>query len=118
MKKINRKIHKIDVTNQPLGRVATQTATLLRGKHKPEFEPHMDCGDFVEISNIDKIKFSGKKLEQKKYYHYSGYPGGLKETSLEDLFKKNPAAVLKKAVRGMLPNNRLRKNMLKRLKIV
>ncbi len=113
--KIERKIHKIDATGKAVGRLATQIALILRGKHKSDYTPHLDMGDIVEVSNVNKLKFSGKKLEQKKYYHHSGYPGGLKETVLADLFKKDPAEVLRRAVRKMLPANRLRKKMLKRL---
>ncbi len=112
---MERKIHKIDAKNKAVGRLATQIALLLRGKHKSEYAPHIDMGDIVEVVNIGQLKFSGKKLEQKKYYRHSGYPGGLKETALKDLFKKNPAEVLRRAVRQMLPANRLRQKMLKRL---
>ncbi len=115
MKKIERKIHKIDVEGQAVGRVATQIALLLRGKNKPEFEPHIDAGDIVEVVNVDKFKFTGKKIEQKKYYKYSGYPGGLKETKLKDLNEKNPADILRRAVREMLPPVKFRNDMLKRL---
>jgi len=113
--KINRKTHQIDATNQSVGRLATQIACLLRGKHKPNYTPQIDNGDFVVISNLDKIKFTGKKIEQKKYFHYSGYPGGLKETEIKKLFTKNPQEVLKKAVYQMLPKNKLRQHMIKRL---
>lgn len=115
MKKVTRQLHKIDVAEKSLGRVATEIALILRGKNKPEFEPHMDCGDMVEVENVENLKFTGKKLEQKKYYRYSGYPGGLKETKLSDLNKENPGEVLKRAVREMLPPVKFRKEMLKRL---
>lgn len=115
MKKIERKIHVIDVADKTVGRSATRIATLLRGKNKPEFEPHIDGGDIVRVSNIKKLKFSGKKLEQKKYYRYSGYPGGLKETKMSDLMKNDPAKILERAVREMLPPVKFRKNMMKRL---
>lgn len=95
--------------------MATQIATILRGKNKPEFAPHKDEGDVVEVTNIGKLKFTGKKLEQKKYFRYSGYPGGLKETKMDKLYDKNPGEVLMKAVKQMLPDNRLRNAMLKRL---
>jgi large subunit ribosomal protein L13 len=114
----NRKTHNIDATNKILGRLASQIAVLLRGKHKPDFAPHKDIGDFVVVKNIDKIKFSGKKMNQKIYYHHSGYLGGLKEISLEKLFKEKPDVVLKKAVFGMLPKNKLRAKQIKRLKII
>jgi len=114
----NRKTHNIDATNKILGRLASQIAVLLRGKHKPDFAPHKDIGDFVVVKNVDKIKFSGKKMNQKIYYHHSGYLGGLKEISLEKLFKEKPDIVLKKAVFGMLPKNKLRAKQIKRLKII
>ena len=112
---LKRKIQKIDATDKVVGRIATQIATFLRGKHKPEYEPHIDAGDVVEVFNIDKLKFTGKKLEQKRYYSYSGYPGGLKEKKMSDLKEENPGEILKKAVRKMLPATRLRTGMLKRL---
>ncbi|MBI4812135.1 50S ribosomal protein L13 [Candidatus Falkowbacteria bacterium] len=112
---IIRKIHKIDATGKAAGRLATQIAIILRGKNKPEYEPHLDKGDAVEVSNIDKLKFTGKKLEQKKYFRYSGYPGGLKTTKLSELKEKEPAQILKRAVKQMLPANKLRNNMMKRL---
>ena len=112
---INRQLHKIDAANQSAGRLATQIAIILRGKNKPEFQPHLDLGDIVQVSNADKLKFTGKKLEQKKYFRYSGYPGGLKETKMGDLAESNPAEILRRAVREMLPGNRLRKGMMKRL---
>ena len=113
--KIERKTHQIDATDQSVGRLATQIATLLRGKHKANYSPQVDNGDFVIVTNINKLKFTGKKLEQKKYYRYSGYPGGLKTTKLKELFGNNPQEVLKKAVYNMLPKNRLRQHMIKRL---
>lgn len=115
MTKIERKIHKIDATDKAIGRIATQVANFLRGKNKPEFQPHIDGGDVVEIFNIKKVKFSGKKIEQKKYFRFSGYPGGLKEAKMLDVFEKNPGEVLKKAVREMLPPVKFRNDMLKRL---
>lgn len=115
MVKVERKIQTFDATDQTVGRLATQVATALRGKDKPEFQPYLDQGDIVEVVNINKLRFTGKKLEQKKYYHYSGYPGGLKETKIADLKKDNPGEILRVAVRKMLPNIRLRKDMLKRL---
>jgi large subunit ribosomal protein L13 len=114
---LERKTHTIDAAGKVLGRLASEIAVLLRGKHKPTFVPYKDEGDFVVVKNIKNIKITGKKLEQKKYYRHSGYPGGLKEISLKKLFEKKPAEVLKKAVRGMLPRNKLRKEMIKRLKI-
>lgn len=112
-----RKTHTIDATGKVLGRLASEIAILLRGKHKSDFAPHKDEGDFVKVKNIEKIKITGNKLEQKKYYRHSGYPGGLKEVPLKKVFKEDPAQVLKKAVWGMLPKNKLRKKQIKRLKI-
>jgi len=112
---MKRDIHTIDAADQVLGRLATRIAGFLRGKHKPDFVPYQDKGDFVEVKNVDKIKFTGKKLEQKKYYHHTGFLGGLKETPLKKVFEKNPGEVLKKAVWGMLPKNKLRKGQIKRL---
>lgn len=113
-----RKIHNIDATGKILGRLATEIAILLRGKNKVNFLPYLDQGDFVEVVNIKKIKVSGKKLEDKKYFYYTGYPGGLREKKMKDVFKKNPGEVLKKAVYNMLPKNKLRKEMIKRLIIL
>ncbi len=111
-----RQTHKIDATNQPLGRLASRIAILLRGKHKTQFTPHIDDGDFVEIENIDKLKFTGNKLKQKTYYRHSTYPGGLKSEKLnERINRKGYEDVLRHAVRGMLPDNKLRKQMMKRL---
>ena len=113
---MERKTHTIDADNKILGRLATQIAILLRGKHRPDFVPYKDMGDIVIIKNVKKIKLSKKKMEQKKYYRYSGYPGGLKETPLKVLFKKKPSEVLRKAVLGMLPKNKLRAKQIKHLK--
>jgi len=113
---MERKTHKIDATGKVLGRLASEIAILLQGKHKPNFDPSKDMGDFVIVKNVDKMKITGKKLEQKKYYCHSGYLGHLKEIPLEKLLSKNPAEVLKKAVMKMLPKNKLRKKMIKRLK--
>jgi len=115
MNKIERKTHKIDATDKVVGRIATKIATFLRGKNKSEFEPHIDGGDVVEVINIDKLKFTGKKKEQKKYYRYSGYPGGLKEIKIKDLIEKNPGEILRRAVREMLPPVKFRKDMMRRL---
>ncbi len=114
---MKRQIHKINAFNKPIGRLASQIVLFLRGKNKPEFEPNIDCGDFVEIDNVDKMMLTGKKIEQKKYYHHSGYPGGLKIIKLNRLLKENPEEVLRRAVFKMLPKNKLRKFMIRRLKI-
>ncbi|MCK9239779.1 50S ribosomal protein L13 [Desulfocurvus sp.] len=107
----------VDAQDKILGRLATQIATRLRGKHKPEYAPHMDTGDFVVVVNAEKIKVTGAKLEQKKYYSHSGYVGGIREIALKDLLAKKPEEVIRKAVRGMLPKNRMGRAMLKKLKI-
>jgi len=116
--KIKRETHTIDASGRVLGRLATEIATLLRGKHKPNFLPYKDMGDFVIVRNIEKLKITGKKMEQKKYFTHSEYLGGWKEIPLKILFKKDPAKVFKKAVFGMLSKNRLRAKMIKRLKII
>jgi len=118
MVKIERKLHKFDATGKAVGRLAAEIAILLRGKNKPEFEPSIDGGDIVEVSNISKVKFTGKKLDQKEYYSYSGYPGGLKTTRMMNLKNKGTvgfAEILKRAVREMLPPVKFRDAMLKRL---
>jgi len=113
---MKRQTQTIDAAGKILGRLATEIAVLLRGKGRSDFRPNQDSGDFVVVKNVDKIKVTGKKMEQKKYYHYSGYPGGMKETSLKKLFEKSPTEVLRKAVFGMLPKNKLRAEQIKRLK--
>jgi large subunit ribosomal protein L13 len=115
MNKIERKIHKLDASEQTVGRLSTQIATILRGKNKPEYQPHMDVGDIVEVTNVDKLKFTGDKLNQKEYYHFSGFIGGLKTKKMSEVYDKNPGEVLKRAVREMLPPTKLRTGMLKRL---
>ena len=113
-----RDTHTIDATNKILGRLAVEIAALLRGKHKTDFVPYKDMGDFVNVNNIDKMKVTGKKIEQKIYYHHSGYLGGLKETPLKKLIEnKEMDKVLKMAVFGMLPGTKLRPKQIKRLKI-
>jgi len=109
---IERKIHKIDATDIPFGRLSTKIAILLRGKQKETFTPHIDNGDFVIVENVDKIKITGKKLAQKDYYSHSGFPGGLKTRHMKDITKEK---VLHTAVYEMLPNNKTRKNIIKRL---
>lgn len=114
---MKRETHTIDATNRVLGRLATEIAGLLRGKHKPDFVPNRDMGDFVIVKNAGKIKVTGKKMEQKRYYHHSGYLGSMKEIRLKKLFAKAPTKVLIRAVLGMLPNNRLRSEQIKKLKV-
>ena len=115
---IKRKWYIVDATDKILGRLATEIAVKLRGKDKPTFTPHVDCGDFIIIINAEKIKVKGgNKLEDKKYYRHSGYVGNLKSTSLEEMLKKNPEFVIKNAVRGMIPHNTLGRIVLRKLKV-
>jgi large subunit ribosomal protein L13 len=114
---VTRAWHVIDATDVVLGRLASQTAILLRGKHKTIFAPHVDTGDFVIIINADKVALTGAKLEQKKAYRHSGYPGGLKAESYQQLLEKHPERAVEKAVRGMLPKNSLGRQMLSKLKV-
>jgi len=107
----------IDATDVVLGRLATHAATLLRGKHKPTFAPHMDNGDFVIIINADKVALTGSKLANKKAYRHSGYPGGLTATTYAELLEKTPEKAVEKAIRGMLPRNTLGKEQLSKLKV-
>jgi large subunit ribosomal protein L13 len=107
----------VDASDKPVGRLATAVARVLRGKHRPDFSPHLDLGDHVIVINVDKIHLSGKKREQKIYYSWSGYPSGLKIRGVGDILKKDPTGVLRRAVRGMLPPNRLRTRYLRKLKM-
>ncbi len=107
----------VDASEAPLGRVATKIATLLTGKGKPMFTKHIDCGDYVVVINADKVVVTGKKTEDKMYYHHSQFPGGLKELRLKEVMVKDPTKVLTEAVRGMLPVNKLRPERLQRLKV-
>jgi large subunit ribosomal protein L13 len=114
---ISRKWYIVDAAGKPLGRVASQVATVLRGKHKPEYTPHVDTGDHVIVINCDKVVLTGRKLDQKFYYHHSGYPGGLRKTSYREMMAKKPLFVMRKAVQGMLPKNRLGRQMIKKLRL-
>ena len=114
---VTREWHVIDATDVVLGRLAVQTATLLRGKHKTMYAPHVDTGDFVIIVNADKVALSGNKRETKLAYRHSGYPGGLSSIAYGDLLDKDPRKAIEKAVWGMLPKNRLGRQMLKKLKV-
>lgn len=114
---VKRDWYVIDAANKPLGRVASKVAMILRGKHKPIYTPHVDTGDFVIVINADKVALTGKKLDNKMYYHHTGYPGGIKETNARTLMKKSPEKVVYKAVWGMLPHNVLGRKMIKKLKI-
>lgn len=107
----------VDASDQRLGRLSTVLATKLRGKDKPEFTPHVDNGDFIVVVNAEKVQITGKKLDKKKYYRHSDYPGGLKETSLRKLLNTKPERVISYAVKGMLPKNRLGRSQLKKLKV-
>ena len=106
----------VDAANMPLGRVASQVAAILRGKHKPSYTPHCDAGDYVIVINTDKIVLTGNKINDKKYYHYSGYPGGLSQTTYKDLMKNKSDFALERAVKGMLPKGPLGRAMFKKLK--
>lgn len=112
-----RRWYVVDAEGQTLGRLASQIAAVLRGKHKPIYNPSVDCGDFVIVINADKIAVTGRRMEQKKYYRHSGYMGGLTETSLRHQLENNPTRVLHAAVRGMLPKNRLGRQLIKKLKL-
>lgn len=115
---VTRAWHEIDASSAPMGRVATQIANLLRGKNKRDFTPYMDMGDFVVAVNVDKMKFTGRKVDQKKYYHHSGFLGGLKTKTLKDEIVRSPETVLRKAVFSMIDDVKFRKAILARLKLV
>jgi len=114
---IERKWHVIDVSGQTLGKVTTQIARLLMGKHKPMYTPNLDTGDYVVVINAGKIHVTGNKLKQKLYYRHSGYPGGLKTISLEKMLATHPTRVIEHAVKGMLPHTKLGESMRKKLKV-
>lgn len=114
---IGKKWWLIDADGRTLGRLATEVATLLRGKRKPEFAPFIDCGDFVVVVNAEKINVTGKKIEQKKYYSHSGYPGGIKVKTLKELLETKPEEVVRKAVWGMIPKGKLGRAVYKKLKV-
>jgi len=114
---IERKWYVVDAQGKTLGRLAAQVASILRGKHKPIYTPHVDCGDFVIVINAEKIRTTGRKLDQKYYYRHSGYPGGLKQVSLRNQLNKFPERVIEAAVKGMLPKNKLGRAMFKKLKV-
>jgi large subunit ribosomal protein L13 len=114
---VERQWYVIDASDVVLGRLASQVATLLRGKHKPVFAPHVDTGDFVVVVNADKVALTGSKADTKIAYRHSGYPGGLRATSYSELLAKNPRRAVEKAVKGMLPHNRLGRQQLTKLKV-
>lgn len=114
---VHREWYIVDAAGQTLGRLASQVAFLLRGKHRPYFTPHVDCGDFVVVINADQIKVTGKREEMKEYFHYTGYPGGGRVRSFKNLKTDNPEFVIRHAVKGMLPKNILGRKIVKKLKV-
>ena len=114
---VERKWYVVDAEGQTLGRLATEIATILRGKNKPQYTPHVDTGDFVVVVNAEKVAVTGRKAEQKVYRRHSGYPGGLKETSYERMMERRPTEILRRAVKGMMPKNRLARQQSRKLKI-
>jgi large subunit ribosomal protein L13 len=114
---VDRKWFIIDASGQKLGRLASEIASILRGKHKPTYTPHVDSGDYIIVINADKVQLTGKKLQQKKYRYHTGYPGGLKEIDYQTMLRKRPEKVIEIAVKGMLPHNRLGRKMFKKLKV-
>ena len=114
---VTREWYLVDADGQTLGRLATQIADALRGKRKPQYTPHVDTGDFVVVVNAEKIMVTGNKLDQKKYYRHSGYPGGLKERTLREQLERRPTEVIRKAVKGMLPKNKLAARQIVKLKV-
>jgi large subunit ribosomal protein L13 len=114
---VERRWYVVDAEGQTLGRLATEIARVLRGKNKPQYTPHVDTGDFVVVVNAEKVVVTGKKAEQKVYRWHSGYPGGLKETSYEQMMERRPTEILRRAVKGMMPKNRLARQQLRKLKI-
>jgi len=114
---LERRWYVVDAEGQNLGRLATRVADTLRGKRKPQYTPHVDTGDFVVVVNAEKVAVTGKKLEQKLYYRHSGYPGGLRVRTLAEQLERRPTEVLRKAVKGMLPKNRLASQQISKLKI-
>ena len=112
---VTRNWYVLDATDLPLGRVASKAASMLRGKHKVTFTPHMDCGDYIIITNAEKVRLTGKKLTDKMYYNHSGFPGGLRERNAEEMIEKYPVEMVERAVKGMLPKNRLGRQMYKKL---
>ncbi len=114
---IQRDWYVVDASGRTLGRLASEVAQVVRGKHKPTYSPSIDVGDYVIVVNADKVRVTGRKLDQKMYYRHSGYPGGLKQKSLRRMLEEHPTQVIEHAVRGMLPKNRLGRKMIKKLKV-
>jgi large subunit ribosomal protein L13 len=112
---VRRNWYVVDGTNQTVGRMSSKIAAVLRGKNKAYYTPHVDCGDYIIVTNADKVKFTGNKLEDKVYQNFSGYPGGLKKETVKELLKRRPEVVIERAVKGMLPKNRLGRKMYKKL---
>ena len=112
---VQRNWYVVDGTNQTVGRMCARIASVLRGKNKAYYTPHVDCGDYVIVTNCDKIRFTGNKLDEKLYINYSGYPGGKKEEAAGDLLKRRPEVIIERAVKGMLPKNKLGRKMYKKL---
>ena len=116
-KDVNRQWHVVDASSKTLGRLVSRIAVLLMGKHKPQYVPYLDTGDYVVVINASKVKVTGNKTKQKTYYRHSGYPGGLKSVTLETMLQTHPTRVIEHAVKGMLPHNRLGRAMFKKLKV-
>lgn len=114
---IERRWYLVDAEDETLGRLASRIAQILRGKHKPTYSPHLDVGDHVLVVNAEKVALTGRKMEQKKYYRHSGYPGGLRETAIADVLEKHPERVIESAVKGMLPKGKLGRAMFKKLRV-
>jgi len=114
---IERKWYVVDAEGKTLGRLATEVATVLRGKHKPTYTPHMDCGDYVIVVNADKVEVTGKKRKEKIYKRHTGYPGGLREITFEKLIARKPEEIVRHAIKGMMPKGRLGRQMYKKLKV-
>ena len=114
---IERRWYLVDAQGKTLGRLASEIAKILRGKHKPTYTPHLDTGDYVVVVNAEKIHVTGNRLDSKRYYRYSGYPGGLKSVPLREMLEKHPTRAIRYAVKGMLPKNRLGRAMIKKLKV-
>lgn len=114
---VQRDWYLVDASDKTLGRLASEVARRLRGKHKPEYTPHVDTGDYIVIVNADKVKVTGKKERDKKYYHHTGFPGGIRETDFQTLREQKPERIIELAVRGMMPRNPLGRDMLRKLKV-
>jgi len=114
---IEKKWYVVDAEGMVVGRLASRVAAILRGKHKPTYTPHVDTGDYVVIVNADKVRFTGKKLEQKVYYHHTGYPGGLRKFTAKEIMRKHPERIIISAIKGMMPKNRLGRQQIKKLKV-